>query len=91
MDPAAKIAVNAVKDDQECHILIDQAKCAMCRERYCLYVCPGGLYEFNQETGELRVEHTGCLECGSCRVACPYGALDWRFPRGGFGVQYRYG
>jgi ferredoxin-like protein FixX len=24
-------------------------------------------------------------------VACPSGALEWRYPRGGFGVQYRYG
>jgi phytoene dehydrogenase-like protein len=28
---------------------------------------------------------------GSCHVACPLGALQWSYPRGGFGVQYRYG
>jgi ferredoxin-like protein FixX len=24
-------------------------------------------------------------------VACPFGALVWSYPRGGFGVQYRHG
>ncbi|MBW2038467.1 MAG: 4Fe-4S dicluster domain-containing protein [Deltaproteobacteria bacterium] len=91
MDPASKLALDAFKNDKESHILIRQEICKSCAEKYCLYVCPGGLYSINEETGELLIEYAGCLECGSCRVACPYGALEWSYPRGGFGVQYRYG
>ena len=45
----------------------------------------------NQETGEMALEFGGCLECGTCMIACIDGALDWNYPRGGFGVQYRFG
>ena len=30
-----------------------------------------------------------CLECGTCLIICEKGALDWKYPRGGFGVRYR--
>jgi len=56
-----------------------------------LYVCPGRLYSINQETGEMALEFGGYLECGTCLIACIDGALDWNYPRGGFGVQYRFG
>jgi ferredoxin like protein len=91
MDPAAKLSIDIFKIDQESHIVIRQEICRKCACKPCLRICPGGLYSINKETGELVVEYTGCLECGSCRVACTSGALTWRFPRGGFGVQYRYG
>jgi ferredoxin like protein len=31
------------------------------------------------------------LECGTCRIACPHSALEWEYPRSGFGVQFRFG
>ncbi|MEK6545549.1 MAG: ferredoxin family protein, partial [Nitrospinota bacterium] len=31
----------------------------------------------------------GCLECGTCRIACEF--IEWRNPKGGYGVCYRYG
>jgi ferredoxin like protein len=37
------------------------------------------------------VEFAGCLECGTCMVACIYGSIKWHYPRSGYGVQYRYG
>jgi len=91
MDPASKLALDAFKNDKETHIHIKQEICKDCAERHCLYICPGGLYSINEDTGELLIEYAGCLECGSCLVACPCGALEWNYPRGGFGVQYRYG
>jgi ferredoxin like protein len=35
--------------------------------------------------------YEGCLECGSCRISCPQGAIHWVYPRGGFGICYQYG
>lgn len=32
-----------------------------------------------------------CVECGACRIVCPYGNIDWHYPRGGFGIVYRFG
>ena len=87
-----KLAVNAFKSDKQSHIVIDQEICrTRCTARHCLFVCPGHLYEYDEQKKELRVEHAGCLECGTCKMACEYGAIVWTYPRGDYGVQYRYG
>jgi ferredoxin like protein len=86
-----KIAIDAIKNDRESHIKIDQAVCAGCEKRYCIRLCPGHLYSVNGETGEVVVEYAGCLECGTCKIACVSHAISWEYPRGEFGVQYRYG
>lgn len=87
-----KLALNAFKTDQESHIKIDQGICrSQCKTRYCISVCPAHLYEYNAENDEMTVEYAGCLECGTCMVACHEGAIEWYYPKGDFGVQYRYG
>lgn len=86
-----KIALNAIRNDNKSHILLDQSKCAGCKERMCVVVCPAHLYSLNEETGEMVVEYAGCLECGTCTVACIYGSISWDYPDGEYGVQYRYG
>ncbi len=86
-----RLARNAFRPDDESHIEIDQEICAVCKHRPCIRLCPGGLYTLVEETGEMRVEHTGCLECGTCLVICPGKALGWRYPCGGAGVRYRFG
>ncbi len=87
-----KIAINAFKQDKESHIKINNDICKeQCREKYCLYVCPADLYSYNEEVDEVQVEFSGCLECGTCMVACKYRAIKWNYPTGGYGIQYRYG
>lgn len=86
-----KIALNAMKNDRESHICLDQARCGQCAEHWCISVCPAHLYSLNEETGEMVVEFAGCLECGTCKIACTYGSVSWEYPRGEFGVQYRFG
>ncbi|MEN6617227.1 MAG: 4Fe-4S dicluster domain-containing protein [Syntrophorhabdus sp.] len=86
-----KIALNAMKNDTKSHIILNQAICANCKERMCIKVCPGHLYSLNEETGEMIVEYAGCLECGTCLIACAYESIIWDYPAGEYGVQYRYG
>lgn len=76
-------------DEGEAHIRINNALCKTCDEKTCLFVCPAGLY--SEQDGEIIVEWAGCLECGTCRAVCTQGALDWKYPRGGFGIIYRQG
>jgi len=85
-----KLALDAFKNDKETHITLDQKVCHTCKERFCIYACPANLYSLN-EKGELVVEFAGCLECGTCQIACIYGSVKWKYPRSGFGVQYRFG
>lgn len=78
-------------DDDEAHIKVNNSVCSRCERKPCTFACPAGVYSLKD--GEICVDDAGCVECGTCRVVCPYAAeaIDWNFPRGGFGVSYRYG
>ncbi len=40
----------------------------------------------------VRFDYAGCLECGTCRILGLDTALEkWEYPRGTFGVEFRYG
>jgi len=73
-----------------CHLKIkDQAVCLKCEFKPCTTFCPAAVYKW--EGNKITVGYENCLECGSCRIACPYFNIEWEFPRGGFGVQYSKG
>jgi ferredoxin like protein len=87
----AKLGLNVFKIDPESHIIIDQEICqAQCQRRPCLHVCPANVYALDPE-GRVQAGYEGCLECGTCLIACPHEALTWHYPNAGFGVQYRFG
>ncbi len=78
-------------DEEEPHIVLDREICKKCIEKPCLYVCPAVLYKLDQN-GEISFDYAGCLECGTCRVMCKtQGIVRWEYPRGSFGVSFRYG
>ena len=91
MSVTEKLAVDKFElDEGSPHIRIRQDICRdRCQERFCLFACPAQLY--SEQNGEILVEWAGCLECGTCHIVCPHQALDWSYPRGGFGIFYRYG
>ncbi len=88
-----KLAANRfLVDEGYRHIKIkDQGVCRDCKTKPCTVGCPAKLYEWNEETDEMMYNYEGCLECGTCLLICPHDNLDWNYPRGGFGVQYRLG
>lgn len=56
-----------------------------------VHACPAGCYSKN-ERGQVEVSTDGCLECGTCRVVCAKtGDIEWSYPRGGFGVMFKFG
>ncbi len=81
--------------DTESHLSVkDQAKCAQCQNKEgkpCINGCPADCWEHVEEKNETHVAFEGCLECGTCRIICPYDNVGWKYPRGGFGVKYRFG
>lgn len=86
-----KLALNKYElDDGHPHIVVHNEVCeAECKIRACLFVCPAEVY--SEQNGKIVADWAGCLECGTCTVACPPQALHWEYPRGGFGILYRYG
>ncbi|MRX81104.1 ferredoxin family protein [Eggerthella guodeyinii] len=54
-------------------------------------VCPAALYKLD-EGGHRRFDYAGCLECGTCRIACGGTIVSkWENPAPLRGVAYRYG
>lgn len=77
---------------QEPHIKLDKTKCKNCEEKTCIKVCPVGNYQENEaDASEIIISWEGCMECGTCRIACPHGAIEWNYPVGGKGVCFRFG
>lgn len=56
-----------------------------------IHLCPAGCYSM-AEGGQVEVASDGCVECGTCRIVTSgSGELEWNYPRGGFGVLYKFG
>jgi ferredoxin like protein len=79
-------------DEAHPHIRVDDTACPKCEGKPCLFFCPAEVYKPNPNDKRLvTVSHENCLECGTCRYACPFHAIDWQNPAGGVGVKYRFG
>ena len=45
-----------------------------------------------KRSGQVEIASDGCLECGTCRVLRePTGEITWNYPRGGYGVLFKFG
>jgi len=90
MSVPEKLSINKYELDESSHITVNQQVCKeVCKNRICLFICPAKVY--TEKNGEIFVDHAGCLECGTCMVACNNKAIQWKYPEGGFGIVYRNG
>lgn len=54
-------------------------------------VCPAALYKIDED-GKKEFDYAGCLECGTCRIACGSTIIKkWENPQPTMGVEYRFG
>ncbi len=85
------LAVNKFEVDEE-HAHIELVDDPDMREFLKLVrVCPAGLYKVDAE-GIKSFDYAGCLECGTCRIACEGTIVKkWVNPGPTMGVEYRYG
>ena len=52
---------------------------------------PAALYKIDED-GKKSFDYAGCLECGTCRIACEGTIVKkWENPRPTMGVEYRFG
>ncbi len=86
----AKLGLDVFKEAKEFHIKIKPGMEKNSRLKNAILVCPAGLYSENA-SGEVELSVDGCLECGTCLIACGEEILDWHYPGGGAGVQFRFG
>ena len=79
-------------DEGRPHIRIVNAEVCegSCTAKQCTYCCPAACYAL--EDGHVVLTTDGCLECGTCRVICDeHFNVEWSYPRGGFGILYKFG
>lgn len=91
---AGKLGMVKFSPDDRSHLtIIDPEVCSHhCVQKYCTHTCPAQVYRWEDEEEAISIAFEGCLECGTCRSGgCPYDNIDMYYPRGGFGVQYRFG
>lgn len=86
----AMLGLNVFKEGKRFHIAIKSGKEKDAVLRRAVLACPAGLYSQNPD-GIYEICADGCLECGTCLIACGSDVLDWRYPDGLSGVQYRFG
>lgn len=84
-----KLAADTFELDRDNHIRINTEMSHHCETMACLYVCPAGCFKLRD--GHITFSFEGCLECGSCRIACGNQAIIWSLPKHGFGICYAYG
>jgi len=92
----AKLGLLDWKKYSETHILIrdssENSPCATkCDDKPCATVCPAKVYEWEAEEKKLLVAYENCIECGACRMLCPFDNINCEWPVGGHGVKYKYG
>ncbi len=85
----AKLGLDVFKESKEAHIKIIAGMERDPRLKKAVLVCPAGLYSEHEGQVELTID--GCLECGTCLIACGSDVLEWNYPAGGSGVQFRFG
>jgi ferredoxin like protein len=80
-----------IVDEEFAHLKIkDPSQCEKCVNKQCTVVCPSEVYTWEED--HIDVAYADCLECGTCRIACSeFDNLEWSYPRGGFGVQFKFG
>ncbi|AEE96939.1 ferredoxin family protein [Mahella australiensis] len=78
-----------IKPYKESHISIrDQGICASrCENKPCTYYCPSRVYCWSDNA--IQVDYMRCIECKACPFGCPYGNIEWHYPKAGYGVIYK--
>lgn len=90
-DLKAKLGIDVFKLVAVPHIKIRTGKEKELRLKAAVRLCPAGLYSENQNGEVVLATIDGCLECGTCRLVCGVDILEWNYPEGGTGVQFRFG
>lgn len=75
--------------DTKSHLEPNLEDCKKCGRKPCTFVCPAKVYEWQED--KMIVNFENCLECGACRIACPYKSLKWEYPKGTKGVTFKLG
>jgi len=92
----AKLGLLDFKKHAKTHISIknnsESSPCvSQCTDKPCVKVCPAKVYEWEPEQKKILVAYENCIECGACRMLCPFDNIICDWPAGGHGIKYKFG
>lgn len=92
MDVEEKLAKVTWYEARETHLDIENEQtCRNCESRACEVICPAEVWVFENGEEIPTIQWENCLECGSCRIACPDQNIVWRNHEGGEGFAFKFG
>ena len=71
--------------------ILDPKVCLGCKGKPCTTICPAQVYTWSEEKQEIILSWENCFEMAACISACPYCNIEFLYPKGGSGVEFRYG
>ncbi len=89
IDIETKLGKLRYKFDKAPHIQVNFDLCKNCSTKPCILGCPAQCFKFNN--GKFNFQFEDCIECGTCKILCSKNAIEWNYPRGSFGVAFRFG
>ncbi len=75
--PTKIITVGPVLRDHRPRVQFVDMPCFHCEEPWCAKVCPTGAMQRRESDGIVFIQHSLCVGCKSCIIACPWGAPQW--------------
>ena len=86
-----KLALVKNNKAPESHLSVDNDVCMRCTDKFCTYICPANVYEWNDKKCIMTIRYENCLECGACKIACEKKNIKWDYPKTEYGVKYKNG
>jgi len=88
-----RLYANKYTDHEDSHLgVFEDDVCLDCEVYDCVSVCPANVWRNEGDEGDVPlIAYENCLECGSCRWACPYDNVIWENPPNGSGMTFRFG
>lgn len=71
--------------------IVNTHTCEGCKGKECNLICPADVWRLEEGRGVPIIKWENCVECGACRIACPYDNIKWEWQQGGKGVSYKFG
>lgn len=81
-----KLYIMRFRPDTESHIKTNPAVCLICKGKECTKFCPSNVFNWSSLDDKLIIAYENCLECGACKIGCPFEAIEYSHPRVGYGV-----
>ena len=86
-----KLATLKYNKDIQSHLSVDNDICMRCNNKFCTFICPANVYEWNDEKCTMIIRYENCLECGACKIACEKNNILWQYPNSEYGVKFKKG